>query len=147
MRVVGLLLISALMVVPVALAQLVARSFAQTLVVACGTGLLAALAGTTTSFYADTPSGGTIVLLTVGAFVLTALVSLLGGRARSVVHRRHHRNHAEQHRDHVHHGEHEHGGPGCDHPTVPHRDHVDYVHDGHRHAPRLTRHGVGYDEH
>jgi zinc transport system permease protein len=26
---------------------------------------------------------------------------------------------------------------------VPHGDHVDYVHDGHRHAP----HGGHYDEH
>jgi len=145
MRVVGLLLISALMVVPVALAQLVARSFAQTVAVACATGLVASLAGTTISFYADTPSGGTIVLLTVVAFVMTAVTSLVLTRVRSALNRRRH--HDDVHGDHVHHGEHVHGEADCDHPAVLHRDHVDYVHDGHRHAPRLTRHGVGYDEH
>lgn len=25
-------------------------------------------------------------------------------------------------------------GPGCGHVAIPHGDHVDYVHDGHRHA-------------
>ena len=38
--------------------------------------------------------------------------------------------------------EHEHG-PQCGHAAVPHGDHVDYVHDGHRHAT----HGGHYDEH
>ena len=37
---------------------------------------------------------------------------------------------------------HEHG-PDCGHVAVPHGDHVDYVHGGHRHAP----HGAHYDEH
>lgn len=146
MRVVGLLLISALMVVPVAVAQLVARSFAQTVVIACGTGLAASVAGTAVSFYADTPSGGTIVLLTVAGFVTVALSRVVVASARALRHRRRHQV-DEVHGDHVHHGEHVHGEPGCEHPAVPHRDHVDYVHDGHRHAPRLTRHGVGYDEH
>jgi zinc transport system permease protein len=146
MRVVGLLLISALMVVPVALAQLVARSFAQTILIACTTGLAAALGGTVVSFYADTPSGGTIVLLTVAAFVVTAVATFATARVRAI-RRRHHHRATEVHGDHVHHGEHVHGEPGCDHPAVLHGDHVDYEHDGHRHAPRLTRHGVGYDEH
>ena len=34
-------------------------------------------------------------------------------------------------------------GDDCGHPAVRHGDHVDYVHDGHRHAP----HGRHYDEH
>jgi zinc transport system permease protein len=37
---------------------------------------------------------------------------------------------------------HEHG-PECGHLAVQHGDHVDYVHDGHRHAP----HEKHYDEH
>jgi zinc transport system permease protein len=150
MRVVGLLLISALMVVPVAIAQLVARSFAQTLAIAVGTGLVCALAGTVLSFYTDTPSGGTIVLLAVLTFVVTALATLGAGALRARARRRRHRHGgtpALVHEDHLHHDEHVHGGEDCNHPAVPHRDHVDYLHDGHRHAPRLTRHGVGYDEH
>ncbi len=34
-------------------------------------------------------------------------------------------------------------GPACGHPAVEHGDHVDYLHDGHRHAV----HGAHYDEH
>nr|WP_240522131.1 hypothetical protein [Amycolatopsis vastitatis] len=34
-------------------------------------------------------------------------------------------------------------GEGCGHVAVPHGDHVDYVHDGHRHAGRDDH----YDEH
>lgn len=33
--------------------------------------------------------------------------------------------------------EHEHG-ENCGHEAVKHEDHVDYVHDGHRHAPTAT---------
>ncbi|HKY16577.1 MAG TPA: metal ABC transporter permease [Microthrixaceae bacterium] len=75
MRVVGLLLVSALMIVPVATAQLVARSFAATMVGGVGVGLIVSVTGVTTSFYADTPSGGTIVLIAVGLFAITALVT------------------------------------------------------------------------
>ena len=45
------------------------------------------------------------------------------------------RHHASGHR-------HEHG-PECGHEALIHGDHVDYVHDGHRHAA----HGAQYDEH
>ena len=43
---------------------------------------------------------------------------------------------AREDHDHAH-------GQDCGHPAVPHGDHVDYVHDGHRHAA----HGSHYDEH
>src|SRR3712207_3651062 len=65
MRVVGLLLISALMIVPSAVAQQLARSFRQTLYLACAIGLVTSVAGTTASYYTGTPSGGTIVLLAI----------------------------------------------------------------------------------
>jgi zinc transport system permease protein len=80
MRVVGLLLISALMVVPVATAQLVSRSFRGTVVVAMAIGLLVSTGGTVTSFYAGTPSGGTIVLLAIAAFALVAAAVTVRGR-------------------------------------------------------------------
>jgi len=84
MRTVGLLLISALMVVPVACAQRVCRSFTTTLLTACTVGLVCSLAGVTTSFYADTPSGGTIVLMALAAFLLAVVVGapLAGLRRR-----------------------------------------------------------------
>lgn len=80
MRVVGLLLISALMVLPVATAQLFTRSFRSTVVVATGFGVAASVVGTTGSYYWDTPSGGTIVLLAVGTFTLLSLVMAVRGR-------------------------------------------------------------------
>ena len=83
MRVVGLLLISALMVVPVATAQLVAGSFRTTLLLAVGIGLVVSLAGTTSSYYADTPSGGTIVLIAVGLFALTSVATSVRGARRA----------------------------------------------------------------
>jgi hypothetical protein len=39
---------------------------------------------------------------------------------------------AVEHRHHEEHEDHEHG-EGCGHEAVQHGDHVDYVHDGHRH--------------
>jgi zinc transport system permease protein len=74
MRTVGLLLISALMVVPNATAQHIGRSFRSSLAVAVGLGLACSLAGVTTSFYADVPSGGTIVLFAIASFLLAVAV-------------------------------------------------------------------------
>ncbi|RFU20045.1 metal ABC transporter permease [Geodermatophilus marinus] len=138
MRVVGLLLISALMILPSAVAQLLGRSFRQTLLLACGIGLVVSVSGTSASYYAGTPSGGTIVLLAIAVFlVVSATVA-----ARETTARRRHRRRVEVHAAHPH----EHGA-GCGHPAVPHGDHVDYDHDGHLHAPHRTGAGVHYDEH
>jgi zinc transport system permease protein len=80
MRVVGLLLISALMIVPVATAQLAAGSFRATVQWSLLIGLTCAVGGVTTSYYADTPSGGTIVLLAIGLFAATGVAVWLRGR-------------------------------------------------------------------
>ncbi len=74
MRTVGLLLVSALMVVPVAAAQQVARSFWLTHLLAMAIGLLTAVLGVVTSFEANTAPGPTIVMLALGTFVLTTLL-------------------------------------------------------------------------
>jgi zinc transport system permease protein len=143
MRTVGLLLVSALMVIPAATAQQLFRGFRITLLSAMGMGTLASLGGVTTSFYLDAAPGATIVMLALGGFVATWP---LGAAIR---HRRRlaapfedadpfavPSPHATESHPHEH-GEH------CGHPAVVHGDHVDYVHDGHRHA----RHGDHYDEH
>ncbi|MCC3774540.1 metal ABC transporter permease [Streptomyces sp. UNOB3_S3] len=78
MRVVGLLLVSALMVIPVAASQQLARSFATTFAMAVAIGVLVTLSGTVTSYYVDVPSGATIVLMAIGVFLaLTALATPL----------------------------------------------------------------------
>jgi zinc transport system permease protein len=80
MRIVGVLLVSALMVVPVATAQLLARSFRSTFVMSIAIGVVVAVSGVGVSYYADTPSGGTIVLLAIGLFVLALIGAGLRGQ-------------------------------------------------------------------
>ncbi|MCB5178143.1 metal ABC transporter permease [Streptomyces antimicrobicus] len=75
MRIVGLLLVSAMMVIPVAAAQRVTRGFTATLSVAMAIGVLVSLSGTVTTYYLDAPSGGTIVLLAIAVFVTTTALS------------------------------------------------------------------------
>lgn len=72
MRIVGLLLVSALLVLPAAVAMLWARSFRSSLVLAGVLGAVLSVAGTSLSFYTDLPAGGAIVLLSVALFVLAS---------------------------------------------------------------------------
>ena len=74
MRVVGILLIAALMVLPVIAAQRIAWSLRSTLVLSMAVGLSSVLAGLTLSYYADLPPGGTIVLVAASAVVVALLV-------------------------------------------------------------------------
>ena len=70
MRIVGILLIAALMVLPVSAATRVAWSLRSTMAIAIGTGLASVLAGITVAYYADLPPGGSIVLLAATAVLL-----------------------------------------------------------------------------
>lgn len=137
MRVVGLLLIAALMIVPNAAAQTVARSFAATMGLAVAIGVACSAGGVAVSFFLDTPSGGTIVLLAVAAYAVLGVAGLVSARMRRWRHR-----HVGGH-EHGYPHDHVHGGPDCEHEPVLHDDHVDYVHDGHLHSP----HGDHYHEH
>jgi len=69
MRTVGLLLVSALMVVPVAAAQQVTRGFRTTMTAAMAIGVGAAAAGIWLAGEANTAPGATIVILAIAAFV------------------------------------------------------------------------------
>jgi len=79
MRIVGILLIAALMVLPVIAANRVAWSVRSTLALAMGIGLGSALLGLTIAYYADLPPGGTIVLVAAGAFAACSTVQALRG--------------------------------------------------------------------
>ncbi|MFD8805871.1 metal ABC transporter permease [Streptomyces sp. NPDC059597] len=83
MRVVGLILVSALMVVPVAAAQQLTRGFAATFGLAVAIGVAVSLGGTVTSFYVDVPPGATIVLLTIAAFAVLAVLAAPLARRRA----------------------------------------------------------------
>jgi zinc transport system permease protein len=80
MRAVGLLLVSALMVVPVAAAQLVSRGFAGTLVLALLAGVFSGVTGFFVSLWMDTGTGATVVLTAIALFVLLVLLSPVLGR-------------------------------------------------------------------
>ena len=83
MRVVGLLLVSALMIVPVATAQALTRSFAATMAVAMTIGVAVSVGGVATSFYTDTPSGGTIILLAIACFAAANFAQATRGIIRT----------------------------------------------------------------
>jgi zinc transport system permease protein len=73
MRIVGILLIAALMVLPVVAAQRLAWSLRSTIALSVVFGLASVLAGLTVSYYADLPPGGTIVLTATGLFVAASV--------------------------------------------------------------------------
>ena len=78
MRVVGILLIAALMVLPVVAAGRIAWSIRSTILLSMGLGLLSVLAGLTVSYYGDLAPGGAIVLFAAAL----ALAALLAGAVR-----------------------------------------------------------------
>ncbi|MER7760295.1 metal ABC transporter permease [Streptomyces sp. NPDC097619] len=83
MRIVGLLLVSAMMVIPVAAAQRLTRGFATTLALAIGISVSVALTGTVTTYYVNAPSGAAIVLLAIGVFLVLSVVSAPLARRRA----------------------------------------------------------------
>lgn len=82
MRVVGVLLVAALMVLPVATAQAVAPSFRAALAVAVATGVGATVVGLALARQWGLPPGATIVLTAAGAFAVTAVAGRLRRRGR-----------------------------------------------------------------
>jgi zinc transport system permease protein len=142
MRTVGLLLVSALMVVPVATSQQLTRSFRTTLLAAMLLGMAASVGGLVISavaYDANLMPGPTIVLLSLAGFAITWPVGVwlrARARLRAPFTEGAPPGHDTTDHDHAH-------GPDCGHLAVPHGDHVDYVHNGHRHAA----HGEHYDEH
>ena len=70
MRIVGILLVSSLMTLPVAAAMRLSKSFKQAIILSVIFGELAVLIGLTSAFYLDLAPGGTIVV--------TSIIILLG---------------------------------------------------------------------
>ena len=80
MRIVGVLLVAALMVLPVATSRLLARSFRGTLFGAMGVGVASAVLGLFAARQWALAAGGTIVLVAAALF---ALASVIGGVRRA----------------------------------------------------------------
>lgn len=82
LRIVGTLLVGALMVIPVLTALLVAGSFRQTVLLSMGFGVLAALLGLTASYHLGIAAGGCIVMTTLIFFGAVAGAKALLGSDR-----------------------------------------------------------------
>ena len=88
MRVIGTLLISALLVIPAATARMITNSFSRMLMLSPMIGAVCCLVGMNLSYHLDTSAGATIIL--VAAAVFTATYLLAGRRARLRVASLHH---------------------------------------------------------
>ena len=88
MRVIGTLLISALLVIPAATARMITNSFSRMLMLSPIIGAVCCLVGMNLSYHLDTSAGATIIL--VAAAVFTATYLLAGRRARLRVASLHH---------------------------------------------------------
>jgi zinc transport system permease protein len=73
MRTVGLLLVSAVMVVPIAAAQQLTSSFRGTALIGSFIGVACCVSGLVISYWIDAPPGAAIVLLALGVFAMTAV--------------------------------------------------------------------------
>ncbi|ATG51881.1 ABC transporter [Brachybacterium vulturis] len=77
MRIVGALMVSALMIVPVAAAQNLVVGFTRTMRTAMVIAVLCSLGGLLVTVYVDLPPGGVIVLLTIAVYALGLVVRAL----------------------------------------------------------------------
>jgi zinc transport system permease protein len=75
MKIVGVLLITALMIIPAAAARRLSRSPEQMAIFASLLGSVAVVLGLIASYLWDTPAGPAIVLSATGLFILTLLKS------------------------------------------------------------------------
>lgn len=126
MRTVGLLLVSALMVIPVAASRNLVGGFWWSLLLAMAIGLLSAGGGLVGSFYWDAPPGALIVLIAITMFALSLPADALLSRRRRLVLSPGSvgtTGAGPQAPPTVH------GGPECHHRPIPHGDHVDFVDD------------------
>lgn len=83
MRIVGILLVSSLMTLPVAASIRLAKGFKQTIFLSILFGELSVLGGLTISYYLDLAPGGTIVMISVVILILAIFIKNSGYRKPS----------------------------------------------------------------
>jgi ABC-type Mn2+/Zn2+ transport system permease subunit len=82
LRVMGVLLIAAILIIPAAAARILSRTFGRMLVVAAGIGMVTSVAGLYISYYADIASGPAIVLSQTAVFAVALVGALIIGHGR-----------------------------------------------------------------
>lgn len=120
-RVLGALPVFAFTVLPAMAALRISPNVSVALVVATAVGAASGFGGYVLAFRFRLPVGASQALVAAGFSVLATVIA--SARRRLPLHRE----------------EHSHG-PGCGHLPIQHADHVDYLHDGHLHAPGHEHH-------
>ncbi|CAB4655904.1 unannotated protein [freshwater metagenome] len=82
MRVIGTLLISALLVIPASVARMTTNSFARMLWISPIVGALSGFLGMNLSYHLDTSASATIILVATAMFITVYTVSGIRGRSR-----------------------------------------------------------------
>jgi len=93
MRVVGVLLVAALMVLPVATGRILARSFRGTMTISAAIGAVSVVLGLAAARRWALAPGGTIVLVAAGLFAITNVVAGRPARATAPPHLTHDHDH------------------------------------------------------
>ena len=76
-KLVGIVLIAAFLVIPAATARLLSKSFSRMTIVSILIGMLSAIVGLWASYFLDLPSGAAIILLQAGLFFVSMVVHSL----------------------------------------------------------------------
>ncbi|MDQ7814697.1 MAG: metal ABC transporter permease [Patescibacteria group bacterium] len=87
MKVLGIILVSALLIIPIISAKLISRSFRSLMVTSVAIGVLSVLCGIFVSVRFDLPTGATIVLTGMGIFAILVVYSK--SKQRLIAARRH----------------------------------------------------------
>ena len=74
-RLLGVMLVTALIVIPPASARNISRNLRQHLLLSLAMGLFSGVSGVLLSYHFDTPTGPTIVMAAIGLFILTLIIS------------------------------------------------------------------------
>lgn len=77
-KMVGVMLVSALLILPAACALQIAKGFRMAILLGCSVSLVSVLTGITFSFFLDLPAGATIVVMNVIFFALAFIYRRLG---------------------------------------------------------------------
>jgi zinc transport system permease protein len=83
-KLVGIVLVSALLVLPGATANLIGRTYGKVLAFSVGSSIVALVAGLILSYALDLPSGATIVLCSCCIFFVCLAVAYVRGRQKSI---------------------------------------------------------------
>ncbi|MFC4436150.1 MULTISPECIES: metal ABC transporter permease [Natrialbaceae] len=84
MQIMGVILVAAMLVVPVAGAAQLSRSFREALLASVVLAEIAVLAGITLSYQYETTAGGTIVLVAVAIYIVAVLIGKVQSRREPV---------------------------------------------------------------